>query len=311
MHRGGSWVHETTLVYEVFTGQGSSASQMTAPKVMDVIARLPDCDGQTADADSAHTQVKTEDALSLLKIPKSECPDIRIRLPRHNWPKSWSNIEDPVVPLERNLYGHPLAGLLSERQFEKVLSEHGWEKVPNWNVYSLTEKKDYSYLCMWTISIWLGKSCTSVRLGKFSWKTLICENQHHSSTMFIWIALKETVKSARMLWIITEVCSNQRFLPRATGKLTETKATGELDAETISSWSYDMEGHAMKCLERNCEFAKKNDPTILQSRNAMHGWPSVQRRKNKSVRELSLLTNCSEVSVFGSYWETWYIVVSE
>ena len=39
--------------------------------------------------------------------------------------------EDPVVLLERNLYGHPLAGLLWERQFEKVLLEHGWEKVLN------------------------------------------------------------------------------------------------------------------------------------------------------------------------------------
>ena len=36
--------------YAVFTEQGSSASQMTAAKVMDVIARLPDCDGQAADA---------------------------------------------------------------------------------------------------------------------------------------------------------------------------------------------------------------------------------------------------------------------
>ena len=53
-----------------------------------------------------------EDAPSLLKIPKSECPDIWIRLPKHKWPKSWSSMEDPVVPLERNLYGHPLAGLL-------------------------------------------------------------------------------------------------------------------------------------------------------------------------------------------------------
>ena len=41
-------------------------------------------------------------------------------------------MEDPVVPLERNLYGHPLAGLLWERQFEKILLKHGWEKVPNW-----------------------------------------------------------------------------------------------------------------------------------------------------------------------------------
>ena len=41
-------------------------------------------------------------------------------------------MEDPVVPLERNLYGHPLAGLLWERLFEKILLKHGWEKVPNW-----------------------------------------------------------------------------------------------------------------------------------------------------------------------------------
>ena len=67
-----------------------------------------------------HTQVKMEDASTLFKIPKSECPDIWIRLPKHKWPKSWSSMEDPAVLLERNLYGHPLAGLLWERQFENV-----------------------------------------------------------------------------------------------------------------------------------------------------------------------------------------------
>ena len=61
----------------------------------------------------------------------AECPDIWIRLPRHKWSNSWSNMEDPVVPLERNLYGHPLAGLLCENQFEKILLKHGWEKIPN------------------------------------------------------------------------------------------------------------------------------------------------------------------------------------
>ena len=70
----------------VFPEQGSSASQMTAAKIMDVIARLPGCGGQAADALSAHTQVKLEDAPRLLKIPKSECPDVWIRLPRHKWP---------------------------------------------------------------------------------------------------------------------------------------------------------------------------------------------------------------------------------
>ena len=91
----------------VFTEQGSSASQMTAAKIMDIISRLPGCDGQAADAVSAYTQVKMEDAHKLLKIPKSECPDIWIRLPRHKWPKSWSSMEDPVVPLERESVRSP------------------------------------------------------------------------------------------------------------------------------------------------------------------------------------------------------------
>ena len=115
----GDIVKDDSGSYAVFTEQGSSASQMTAAKIMNIISRLPGCAGQAAGAVSACTQVKMEDVPKLLKIPKSECPDIRIRLPRHKWPKSWSSMEDPVVPLERNPYGHPLAGLLWKRQFEE------------------------------------------------------------------------------------------------------------------------------------------------------------------------------------------------
>ena len=38
-------VKDDSGAYAVFTEQGSSASQMTAAKLMNVIARLPDCDG--------------------------------------------------------------------------------------------------------------------------------------------------------------------------------------------------------------------------------------------------------------------------
>ena len=114
---------------------------MTAAKVMHIISRLPGCAGQAADAISAYTQVKMEDAPKLLKIPESECPEIWICLPRHKWPKSWSSMEDPVVLLERNLYGHLLAGLLWERQFEKVLLKHGREKVSNWECLFVHRQK--------------------------------------------------------------------------------------------------------------------------------------------------------------------------
>ena len=51
----------------LFTEQGSSASQMTAAKVMDIVSRLPGCAGHAADAVSSYTQVKMEDAPELLK----------------------------------------------------------------------------------------------------------------------------------------------------------------------------------------------------------------------------------------------------
>ena len=82
----GDIVKDDSAAYEVFAEQGSSASQMTAAKVVDVVARLPDCDGQAADAVSACTQVRLEDAPRLFKIPESECPDVRIRVPRQNGP---------------------------------------------------------------------------------------------------------------------------------------------------------------------------------------------------------------------------------
>ena len=137
----GDIVKDDSGSYAVFTEQGSSASQMTAAKVMDIPSRLPGCAGQAADAASTYTQVKMEDAPTLLKVPKSECPDIWIRLPRHKWPKSWSSMEALVVPLERNLYGHPVAGQLWERQFEKVLLKHGWRKVPNWECLFVNREK--------------------------------------------------------------------------------------------------------------------------------------------------------------------------
>ena len=147
--------------------KGSSASQITAAKVMDVKSKLPGCAGQAADAVSAYTQVQIEDAPSLLKIPKSECPDNWIRLPKHRWPKSWSSMEDPVVPLERNLYSHLLTGLLWERQLEKVLLEHGWDKVPcSKCLFVNREKGLFLSGCMDEINLERNKTLT--QCGKYS-----------------------------------------------------------------------------------------------------------------------------------------------
>ena len=66
----GDIVKDNSGSYAVFPEQGSSASQMTAAKIMDIISRLPGCDGEAADAVSAKTQVKMDDAHKLLKNSK-------------------------------------------------------------------------------------------------------------------------------------------------------------------------------------------------------------------------------------------------
>ena len=83
----GDLVKDDSGSYAVFTEQGSTASQMTAAKVMDVTARLPGCAGQAADAVSACTQVKIERCT--IVIENSE-----VRMSRY--------LEDSVVPPERS-----------------------------------------------------------------------------------------------------------------------------------------------------------------------------------------------------------------
>ena len=64
--------------YAAFTEQGSSASHMTAAKIMDIISSRT----SSGDAVSDFSRLNMEDAPKLLKSPKSECLDIWIRLPR-------------------------------------------------------------------------------------------------------------------------------------------------------------------------------------------------------------------------------------
>ena len=110
----GDWVNDEYGFQAVFTEQGASASHMVAAKTLDGIARMPGMAGSAADARSAYTQVHMSMVKRPLQLPDDQCPEIWVSLPQDRWPKEWQWIEDPAVPLLRNLYGHPLAGLLWE-----------------------------------------------------------------------------------------------------------------------------------------------------------------------------------------------------
>ena len=98
-----------------------------------------------------------EDAQKLLEIPNQNVPMHGYVFQNINRPQSWEYIEDPVVPLELKLYGHPLAGLMWARQFEKK-KKHGQKLVGKkyqfGNAYKIIENKSYSYRSSWMTSKW-------------------------------------------------------------------------------------------------------------------------------------------------------------
>ena len=91
-------------------------------------------------------------------------------------------MKDPVVPLERNLYGHPLAGLLWERPFEKVLLEREVEKVPKLGMLICKPRKKGLFLSVYVDDIKLaGKNQNFDPM----WKTPMKEVDMGEPTSFL------------------------------------------------------------------------------------------------------------------------------
>ena len=151
-------------------------------------------------------------------------------------------MEDPVVPLERNLYGHPLAGLLWERQFEKVLLKHGWEKIPNWECLFVHREKGL-FLSVYVDDIKLAGKKHNIDP---MWKVLNKEVDLGEPTSFLdHVYLGCTQRQCEVSQNIVDnyrTMFESRISAGGLEKLPFSQNT------RISSWSYDMVGHAKKCV---------------------------------------------------------------
>ena len=150
-------------------------------------------------------------------------------------------MEDPVVRLERNLYGHPLAGLLWERQFEKILLEYGWEMVSNWECLIVHREKGL-FLSVYVDDIKLAGKTENMEP---TWTILMEDVDLGEPTslldhVFLGCTQRECQISNGIVATYRDIFES-RSSAGATEKLT-TRASGKPDAETISSWSCDMEG---------------------------------------------------------------------
>ena len=233
----GDIVKDGSGSYAVFTEQGSSASQMTAATVMDVAARLLDCAGQAADA------------VSVL---------IYGYVFRNT---SGPNIEDPVASLERNLHGHPLAGLLWERQFEEVLLGFGWKEVPNWECLSVCSSKTRLFLSVYVDDIKMAgrKQNTSLMLKKLM--KLVDQGEPTSFLDHVYLGCTQRECKPNETFIDEY---RKMFESRISAGVTEKLSGWEKPHAKTVAWSYDMEGHAQKCVERYCEMANKKTEQLYR-----------------------------------------------
>ena len=72
------------------------------------------------------------------------------------------------------------------------------------------------------------------------------------------------------------------------------------------SETYDMEGHAKKCVERYCELANKTTQQLYKVSTPCIDDHHFQRRRIEIRGRIvtSMLPNCSEMLVLDMYWKT-------
>ena len=176
-------------------------------------------------------------------------------------------IEDPVVLLERNFYGHPLARLLWERQFERALMELGWEKVPNWECLFVHRKQKF-FLSVFVDDIKMaGKKQNLAPM----WKKLMKNIDIEEPTSFLaHVSLGCTQRECKPNEKIIGQY-NKMFESRISAGATEKLPGWDKPRAKTSAWSYDMEGLARKCVERCCKFANKKTEQLIQGFQSLFG----------------------------------------
>ena len=108
-----------------------------------------------------------------------------------------------------------------------------------------------------------------------------------SLIMYTRDAFIDDAKQAKILWTNYRTMFESRISAGGTGKLPYSEKF------RITSWSYDMEGHANKCVERYCELANKTTQQLYKVSTPCIDDHHFKEEEMKSVGELSHV--CSQI----------------
>ena len=231
---------------------------------------------------------KLEDAPRLLKIPKSECPDVWIRLPRHKWPKSWANIEDSrgtswtkfvwSSTSRQDCYGKD-----SSRKFWLEL---GWEKVLELGMSVCSSKTRIILIGFtWMIFKMAGKKQNMAPMWKnlmkrWSWRTISFLVHVHLRQYSTWMQTEWNYYWGIRVYKMSE--------SRISAGATETlPRTGK--SLTQRWWRGPTIPHGRTCSKKCCwailRAGKQESGAALQSFKSVLGWSSIQTGQNLNQSE--------------------------
>ena len=245
----GDIVKDDSGSYAVFTEQVSSASQMTAAKVMDVIARLPDRDGQAVDAVFAYTQSQTgrrskiaqsSDVRVSRKMDKSSTTQTANILVKH-----WRSSGSSWTKFVRTPTCWPHVGRTAAGRKRKTLSirssvVHLWRQWSGDQNYYQRQTSDCETRVpdpqsrVWLV-VWQDQFGPKIQIRYVDTKNQLADMLTKGS-----FSRDEWGHLFRLLNIM-------KFLIISVGATQKLLGLEKSHAKTVA-WSYDVEGHAKKCV---------------------------------------------------------------
>ena len=251
---------------------------MTAAKVMDIISRLPGCAGQAAAGVSAYTQVKMKNVPKLSKKFQNRSVQT-FGFFYHdtnglNYGPVWKT---QSFLLKGNLYGHPLAGLLWERQFEKILLQHGWEKVSNWECFFVHLEKG-SFLSVYVDDIKLAGKKQNIDP---MWKVLLKEIDLGEPTSFL--DHENFGCTQRQCEISKDIVDNYSIMLES-----RISAGGNWKTSILREFSYFFMvlWHGRSCQEMcgtRLWVSKQDDSTTVQSIYSHASMTTISKKKKQNL----------------------------
>ena len=166
--------------------------------------------------------------------------------------------------------------------------KHGWEKIPNWECLFVHREKGL-LLSVYVDDIKLAGKKQNLNP---MWKRLNKEVDLGEPTSFLdHVYLGRTQRQCE---ISKDIVDNYRAMFESRISAEGTEKLPYSENFRISSWSYDMAGHAKKCVERYCELANKTTQQLYKVSTPCIDDPDILWSVNKLARSITKWTKACD-----------------